>query len=389
MTKISMPDNFLPFALPDIGDEEIQSVVETLKSGWLTTGLKTQRFEQEFAQFIGNQVEAIAVNSATSGLHLALEAIGVSEGDEVITTPYTFTATAEVCRYLGADPIFVDIDPQTFNLNPQQIEAAITPRTKAIIPVHYGGLSCEMRSITEIARKYSLKIIEDAAHAIPCTHRGQLIGGLETDATVFSFYATKPIATGEGGMLVTRHPEIAQRCRIMRLHGINRDAFDRYTSTQPKWYYEVIAPGFKYNMTDLASAIGIHQLRKVWLFQQKREAIAQFYDTYLADLPLILPAHAPQGDVHAWHLYAIRLKETARIQREDFIEAMTKRRIGCSVHYIPLHFHPYWRERYHLRPEDFPVASEVYRGAVSLPIYTKMTKDDQGRVIKAIQDILS
>ncbi len=286
--------SFLPFALPDIGDEEINEVIDSLKSGWLTTGPKTQRFEREFVQFLGTEVEAIAVNSATSGLHLALEALGIREGDEVITTPYTFTATAEVCRYLGANPVFIDIDPQTFNLNPHLIEAAITPKTKAIIPVHYGGLSCDMQTIMEISNKYDLKVIEDAAHAIPSTYQRQLIGTLPTDATIYSFYATKPIATGEGGMLVTRHPEVAKRCRVMRLHGISRDAFDRYTSNQPKWHYEIVAPGFKYNMTDLAASLGIHQLKKAWQFQNKREAISNYYNANFAELPLILPPKAPQ-----------------------------------------------------------------------------------------------
>jgi len=266
---------FLPFALPDIGEEEIAEVVDSLRSGWLTTGLKTKQFEREFAEFIGTDVVALAINSATSGLHLALEAVGISPGDEVITTPYTFTATAEVIRYLGANPVFVDIDETTFNIDPTKIEAAITQKTKAIIPVHFGGLACEMQPILEIARKYNLRVIEDAAHALPTTYQEKLIGSLESDATVYSFYATKPIATGEGGMIVTRNPEIAKRCSVMRLHGINRDAFDRYTSTKPSWYYEVVAPGFKYNMTDIAASLGIHQLKKAWQLQQKRANIAQ------------------------------------------------------------------------------------------------------------------
>jgi dTDP-4-amino-4,6-dideoxygalactose transaminase len=380
---------FLPFALPEIGEDEINEVIDCLKSGWLTTGAKTQRFEQEFAQFLGNDLEAIAVNSATSGLHLALEALGIGEGDEIITTPYTFTATAEVCRYFGANPVFIDIDPDTFNLNPSLIEAAITPKTKAIIPVHFGGLSCDMQSILEISRKYNLKVIEDAAHALPATYQGQLIGTLGSDVTVYSFYATKPVATGEGGMIVTRNPEIAQRCRVMRLHGISRDAFDRYTSNKPKWYYEIIAPGFKYNMTDIAAALGIHQLKKARLFQQQREKIASYYDAHLRDLPLILPPHAPNNEIHSWHLYEIRLTQESPINRNQFIEEMAKQGIGCSVHYIPLHLHPYWRDTYHLHPEDFPQALKSYQGAVSLPIYTKMTVEDQEKVVKTIKKILS
>ncbi|MGK7945713.1 MAG: DegT/DnrJ/EryC1/StrS family aminotransferase [Microcystaceae cyanobacterium] len=380
--------DFLPFALPEIGDDEINEVIDSLKSGWLTTGPKTKRFEQEFAQFLNTDCDAIAVNSATSGLHLALEALGIKEGDQVITTPYTFTATGEVCRYLGADPVFVDIDAKTFNLDPNLIEAAITPKTKAIIPVHYGGLSCDMQPILEIAQKYNLKVVEDAAHALPSTYQGQLIGTLPTDATVYSFYATKPVATGEGGMVVTRHPEIAKRCRVMRLHGINRDAFDRYTSNKPKWHYEVVAPGFKYNMTDLASSLGIHQLKKAWQFQEKRKAIATYYHQHFSDLPLILPPNAPETDIHSWHLYEIRVTEDAPVNRNQFIEKMADKGIGCSVHYIPLHLHPYWRDTYNLKPDDFPHTLAAYEGAVSLPIYTKMTIADQERVVATVREIL-
>jgi dTDP-4-amino-4,6-dideoxygalactose transaminase len=379
---------FLPFALPDIGDEEIQEVVAALKSGWLTTGPKTKQFEADFAAFIGGGVEAIAVNSATAGLHLALEAIGVGAGDEVITTPYTFTATAEVIRYLGAHPVFVDIDPATFNIDTAKIEAAITPRTKAIIPVHVGGLACEMDAILNLAEKHGLKIVEDAAHALPTTYHGKLIGSLASDITVFSFYATKTITTGEGGMIVTRHPEIARRCRTMRLHGISRDVFDRYTSTKPSWHYEVIAPGFKYNLTDIASSIGIHQLKKARLFQAKREAMAQFYSQALSGLPLTLPPVAPAGDIHAWHLYIIRL-QPGTIDRTEFISKMAEKGVGCSVHFIPLHLHPYWAAAYRLKPADFPAALGNYEQAVSLPIYTKMTQTDQERVIAAVKELLA
>jgi dTDP-4-amino-4,6-dideoxygalactose transaminase len=380
---------FIPFALPDIGEEEITEVVDSLRSGWLTTGPKTKRFEQDFAEFIGYGVEAIAVNSATSGLHLALEAIGISPGDEVITTVHTFTATAEVIRYLGANPVFVDIDLATMNIDVSKIEDAITPRTKAIIPVHYGGLACDMEAILKIAQKYQLKVVEDAAHAIPTTYQGQLIGSLNSDVTVYSFYATKTLATGEGGMLVTRNSEIAKRCRIMRLHGISRDAFDRYTSTKPSWYYEVVAPGFKYNMTDVAASLGIHQLQKVWELQKQRQAIANYYNLELANLPLHLPAQPPQNDTHSWHLYVIRLDDSVKLSRNIFIEKMAAEGIGCSVHYIPLHLQPYWRDNYHLQSEQFPYASYAYERIVSLPIYTKMTELDQTRLIETIKKILN
>ncbi|MDX2034339.1 MAG: DegT/DnrJ/EryC1/StrS family aminotransferase [Blastocatellia bacterium] len=382
-------DNFLPFALPDIGEEEINEVVDSLRSGWLTTGPKAQRFERDFAEFIGGAGQALGVNSATAGLHLVLEAVGIGPGDEVITTPYTFTATAEVVRYFGADPVFVDIDRETFNLDPARIEEAITPRTKVIMPVHFGGLSCEMGPIIEIARRRGLKVVEDAAHALPATWRGTMIGALETDATVFSFYATKTITTGEGGMIVTRDAEIASRCRVMRLHGISRDAFDRYTSTKPAWHYEVIAPGFKYNLTDLAAAIGIQQLKKACGFQRRRAEMAARYDRELAGLPLHLPPGAPEGDVHSWHLYVIRLADGLESRREAFIQGMAERGIGCSVHFIPLHLHPYWRETYHLRPDDFPNAQWAFERAVSLPIYTRMTHDDQTRVIETVHEVLT
>lgn len=385
--RSSMSD-FLPFALPDIGEEEIAEVADSMRSGWLTTGPKAKRFEQDFAEFVGQQAAAIAVNSATAGLHLALEALGIGPGDEVIVPAYTFTATAAVARYLGAHPVLVDSDPTSFNINPAKIEAAITSQTKAIIPVHFGGVACDMDSILAIARAHGLKVVEDAAHALPTTYHGKLIGTLETDATVYSFYATKTITTGEGGMVVTRNPDIAKRCQAMRLHGISRAAFDRYTSTQASWYYEIIAPGFKYNMTDLAAAIGLHQLKKAWKFQQQRAAIAQYYDAEFANLPLILPPKPDGTDVNSWHLYVIQLTDEATISRNEFIDRMRKRGIGCSVHYIPLHLHPYWRETYDLQPEDFPCALATYDRAISLPIYTKMTATAIERVTQTVKEIL-
>lgn len=384
----AIPPVFIPFHVPEIGEEEIAEVVDSLRSGWLTTGPKTRRFESEFANYIGAGVEALAVNSATSGLHLALEAVGVGPGDEVITSPFTFTATAEVIRYLGADPVFVDVQEDAVNIDPGAIEAAITSRTKAIIPVHFAGLPCDMMPILEIARRYGLRVVEDAAHALPAKYAGQIIGSLESDATVFSFYATKTLATGEGGMVVTRDPQIAQRCRVMRLHGIDRDAFDRYTSRNASWSYQVVAPGFKYNMTDIASALGIHQLRKVERFQRRREQLADRYDKALKSLDVRLPAHARAGDEHAWHLYTIRLNSEAAVSRDEFIRLMAAAGIGTSVHFIPLHLHPYWRDTYHLRPEQFPIATRVFNGIVSLPLYSRMSDKDQERVISTIHHIL-
>jgi dTDP-4-amino-4,6-dideoxygalactose transaminase len=383
---------FLPFALPEIGEEEIAEVIDALRSGWVTTGPKTRRFEADFSAFLAagaaagdGELHAVAVNSATAGLHLALEAIGIQPGDEVITTTHTFTATAEVVRYLGADVKLVDIDPATLNIDPAAVEAAITPRTRAIMPVHFAGLAADMPAITAIARQHGLKLVEDAAHALPTTVGGRLIGTLDSDATVFSFYANKTITTGEGGMLVTRDTALARRARVMRLHGMNRDAFDRFTATVPSWYYEVVAPGFKYNLTDIAAALGIHQLKRVRGFQQRRECIAARYDAAFADLPLILPPRPAPGDQHAWHLYVVRLDAGAGVSRDAFIERMFAAGIGCSVHYIPLHLHPYWRERYALAPGMFPHSQHAYEQMVSLPLYTAMSDADVERVVAAVR----
>jgi dTDP-4-amino-4,6-dideoxygalactose transaminase len=385
-----MAADFLPFALPEIGDDEIAEVVDTLKSGWVTTGPKTRRFETDFTAFLGDtDLHAIAVNSATAGLHLALEAVGIGPGDEVITTTHTFTATAEVVRYLGADVKLVDIDPATLNIAPAAIEAAITPRTKAIMPVHYAGLAADMPAILAIADRHGLKVVEDAAHALPTTCGGELIGTLASDATVFSFYANKTITTGEGGMLVTRDAELAKRAKVMRLHGMSRDAFDRFTATVPSWYYEIVAPGFKYNLTDIAAALGIHQLKRLRDFQAKRERLARRYDQAFEGLPLITPPRAPAGDQHAWHLYVVRLADDAGIERDRFIESLFAAGIGCSVHYIPLHLHPYWRERYALQPAMFPHSQHAFERMVSLPLYTRMTEADVERVATAVRRALA
>lgn len=387
-TDQSLP--FLPFALPEIGEEEIAEVADALRSGWVTTGPKTRRFEQDFVAFLGDDsLQAIAVNSATAGLHLALEAVGIGPGDEVITTTHTFTATAEVVRYLGADVKLVDIDPATLNIDPVAIEAAITPATKAIMPVHYAGLAVDMDAIHAIAQKHNLKVIEDAAHSLPTTYKGQLVGTLKSDAVVFSFYANKTMTTGEGGMLVTRDKDLAARAKVMRLHGINRDAFDRFTAKVPSWYYEIVAPGFKYNLTDIAAALGLHQLKRLPGFQVRREQIAQRYDEAFADLPIIRPprpVHA--GDTHSWHLYVTRLADDAPIDRDAFIDSLFADGIGVSVHYIPLHLHPYWKERYDLRPEQFPHSQKAYERMVTLPLYTRMTDADVERVITAVRKAL-
>jgi dTDP-4-amino-4,6-dideoxygalactose transaminase len=381
---------FLPFALPDIGEDEIAEVVDTLRSGWVTTGPKARRFEDDFSAWLGEPGRhALAVNSATAGLHLALEALGIGPGDEVITTTHTFTATAEVVRYLGADVVLVDIDPATLCIDPKGVEAAITPRTRAIVPVHYGGLAADMPALLALARRHGLKVVEDAAHALPATCGGQLVGTLGSDAAVFSFYANKNITTGEGGMVVTHDAALAARIKVMRLHGISRDAFDRYTAKVPSWYYEIVAPGFKYNLTDIAAALGLQQLRRAHAFQQRRAQIAALYDAGLEGLPLALPPRAPAGDVHSWHLYPIRLGDAAPIGRDALIERLFAERIGCSVHYIPLHLQPYWRDRYRLSAAQFPHSQRAYERLVSLPIYPRMSDADVLRVCEVLRGALA
>ncbi|MCA0310347.1 MAG: DegT/DnrJ/EryC1/StrS family aminotransferase [Proteobacteria bacterium] len=379
---------FIPFARPDIGEAEIDAVARAMLSGWVTTGPETRAFEQEFAAYLGGGVQAIAVNSATAGLHLALEAIGVGPGDEVIAPTLTFTATVEVARYLGADARLVDVDPVTLNIDPAAIEAAITPRTKAILPVHYGGLACDMAAIFAIARRHGLQVVEDAAHALPATSGSVLVGQLASAAAVFSFYANKTMTTGEGGMVVTHDDALAMRMRVMRLHGISRDAFDRFSSRTPAWYYEIVAPGFKYNLTDMAAALGRVQLARLPAFVQRRQQLAARYRRELADLPLVLPADAPAGETHAWHLFVLRLSDAARVTRDELIQRLSDAGIGTSVHYVPLHRQPYWQHRYGLTPQQFPHAERAYQRMLSIPLFTAMSDDEQGRVIAALKAIL-
>ncbi len=385
-----MNSEFIPFALPDIGEAEIKAVSAALNSGWVTTGPETARFEAAFRAYLGDDCHCIAVNSATAGLHLACEAAGIGPGDQVIAPTLTFTATVEILRYLNADPVLVDVDPKTLNMDVGRIESLISEKTKAIIPVHYGGLACDMSKIFQLANKHNLKIIEDAAHALPTTYGGKFIGTLGSDATVFSFYANKTITTGEGGMVVTRSATLADRMRTMRLHGIDRDAFERFTSKMPSWYYEVVAPGYKYNMTDIAAAMGIVQLQRLEEFHNYRNQLAERYYSQLAELPLILPQKPLRGEKHAWHLFVVRLDESAikrGLTRDKVIKALAEKGVGTSVHYVPLHHHPYWRDLYNLSAAQFPVAEQAYRTMISIPLYTKMTFEDQSRVIDALRSI--
>jgi len=377
---------FLPFALPHITQAEIDEVVDTLRSGWLTTGPKTKRFESAFATRVGAPY-ALAVNSATAAMHLALDAIGLQAGDEVIVPDYTFTATAEVVVYFRARPVLVDVDPVTCNLDPAQLEAHITERTRAIIVVHIAGLPAELDAIHAIARAHGLPVIEDAAHAFPASYRGRMIG-TTSDLTAFSFYATKTLATGEGGMLTTANPAYAERASMMSLHGISRDAWKRYMA-KGSWYYEVLQAGYKYNMTDIAAALGLQQLaRSEWLWERRR-AIARRYTAAFSLWPEVETPPDPAHVEHAWHLYLLRLRlERLAISRDEFIQALTEANIGTSVHFIPLHLHPFYRDTYHLATDDFPAALDAYRRVLSLPIYPGMTEEDVEDVIAAVEQII-
>jgi dTDP-4-amino-4,6-dideoxygalactose transaminase len=320
-------------------------------------------------------------------MHLALEAIGLQRGDEVITTPYTFAATAEVVRYFDARPVLVDVDQCSLNMRADLIEAAITERSRAIIPVHIAGLPTDLDGIQQIARRYHLAVIEDAAHAFPSRYKGRMVGSL-SDFTCFSFYATKTLTTGEGGMICTDNPAWAERCRIMALHGISKDAWKRYTA-EGSWYYEIIAPGYKYNMTDIAAAMGLVQLRKAEVMWRRRSQIAQLYNEAFSALPELQTPHDRDDCQHAWHLYMLRLNlERLRIDRAQVLEALKRRKIGASVHFIPLHLHPYYRETYGYRPADFPVAYREYQREISLPIYSRMSDADVWDVIEAVGDIV-
>lgn len=387
-----MKKSFIPFSKPDISDREIDAVIDVMKSGWITTGKKCVEFERAFEILLGEDIIALAVNSATAGLHLALEAIGIKSGDEVLVPSLTFTATAEVVRYLDGTPVLVDVNDETLNIDPDLLRRAITPRTRAIVPVHYAGLPCNMTEILRIAAEYNLRVVEDAAHALPALHHGKLIGSLDSDVTVFSFYANKTMTTGEGGMVVTRQPDLAKRMRIMRLHGIDRDAFARFQSTTPAWYYEVVAPGYKYNLTDIAAAMGLVQLDRLSAFQTRREYLAQRYKNSLSTLPLKLPAYGNIAEQHAWHLYVIRLSDEALadgFDRDGLINHLSAAGIGTSVHYVPLHRQPYWRDSLDIDQNKFQISEKAYQRMVSIPLYTSMSDSDQDRIIAEIHSFFS
>jgi dTDP-4-amino-4,6-dideoxygalactose transaminase len=378
----------IPCFQPAIGEEEIEAAATVLRSGWLTTGPKAREFEQSFAAFVGPHVEAVAVNSATAGLHLAAEACGIGPGDEVLVPTLTFTASASVIRYLGADVVLVDVDERTYCIDLEDAERRLTPRCKAIMPVHFGGFPCDMAKVLAFAGRHGLKIIEDAAHAVAARRDGRLIGDWESEATGFSFYACKPITTGEGGMIVTPDPEIAARARVMRSHGLDRDAFDRFRKIGASWAYDVIAPGFKYNLTDMAAAIGMVQLARAEPLRLSRQRAAERYLELLAELPLDCPAPAPAGSVHAWHLFPVRIHASTRIDRDDLIARLATAGIGTSVHYRPLHQMSYWKNRYGYQQGEFPISDRYFAGAVTLPLFAGMTDAQVDRVVGALRDLL-
>jgi len=380
-------EDFLPFSQPLIEEEEINEAIDTLRSGWLTTGPKVKRFEEEFAEYIESKY-AVAINSCTGGLHLSLLAAGIGEGNEVITTPFTFCATTNVILHVRAKPVFIDIKPDTFNIDTERIEEAITPKTKAIMPVHYAGQPCEMSEIIRIAKRHNLLVIEDAAHAIAAKYKGKRVGTIG-DITCFSFYATKNLVTGEGGMVATDNEKLADKIRVLSLHGMSRDAWKRY-SAAGSWYYEVIYPGYKYNMTDIQASLGLHQLRKLTRLQKRREEIVEAYNEAFANLDAIEVPFVKPNIEHAWHLYVIKIvSEKLKFGRNQFIEALRERNIGTSVHFIPVHLHPYYRDTYGFKKGDFPNAEYVYDRIISLPLYPKMNNKDIEDVIWAVKDIVA
>lgn len=392
-----MRDTFLPFSPPLIGEEEIAEVCDTLRSDWITTGPKVRRFEEEFAAAVGAPA-ALALNSCTAALHVALAALGIGPGDAVITTPMTFVSSVHVIEHVGARPILADVEPDTLNIDPARVEEAVAEahraglRVRALLPVHLYGHPCDMNPLLEIARAHNLAVIEDAAHALPAQHEGRKVGSFAslTDVpvlTCFSFYATKNLTTGEGGML-TGPPGMIDEARVWSLHGMSRDAWDRY-SAKGSWYYEVIQPGFKYNLTDIQAALGLQQLPKLGRFQARREEIVRQYTQGLSQFAeLSLPVRRPEVE-HAWHLYVIRLNhERLRIGRDQFIEELKERRIGTSVHFIPVHLHPYYRDRYGYKPEDFPVAFGEFQRLISLPLNPRLSGQDVADVIEAVGDVV-
>jgi dTDP-4-amino-4,6-dideoxygalactose transaminase len=375
----------LAWGVPDIGEDEIAEVVDTLRGGWITTGKKVHEFEARFAEYVGAR-HAVALSSCTAGLHLALVASRVGRRHEVLVPTMTFCASANVVVHAGAKPVLVDVRPHTLNVDIDDLVRRITPRTRAIVAVDYGGQPVELDRLREVARAHKLLLVEDAAHAVGARFGDRMIGSI-ADVTAFSFYANKNLSTGEGGMVTTDDAALAERIRVLGLHGMDRDAWKRYTA-EGSWYYEVVEAGFKYNMTDLQAALGLHQLAKLEDALAVREEYARRYDAAFADLPLDRPSTLPNRR-HALHLYPILLRlDELRISREQFIDELRARKIGTSVHFIPVHLHPFYRKRFGYRPGDLPIAEAAYARIVSLPLYPKMTTSDVDDVIQAVRDVL-
>jgi dTDP-4-amino-4,6-dideoxygalactose transaminase len=384
---MSLSTDFIPFARPLIGSEEEEAVIRVLRSGWLTTGREAQHFEDEFREYVGARY-ALAVNSATAGLHLAIEALGIGPGDRVAMSPYTFAATAEVARYVGADPFFVDVEEDSYNIDPVALDTAIRndPKIRAVIPVHVSGDPCAMDEILHITTARDIPVIEDAAHAFPVRakiDRAERFLGTVGTVGVYSFYATKTITTGEGGMIVTGNGDLARRMKLMRLHGIDREVWNRYTVPGAGWQYSVVAPGFKYNLSDISAAIGRVQLGRAKELQTRRIRIAERYDEAFRTRDYLqLP---PRGSNHSWHLYILRIRpDLLKIGRDEFIEQLASAGIGTSVHFIPLHTMPYYRDRYGYAEQAFPRAMEKFRTSISLPIYPGLTEQQVDRIIQTI-----
>lgn len=410
-----MSDDFIPFSRPSLTDCEVESVGAVLRSGWWTTGRRVAEFEARFAEYVDARY-AVAVNSCTAGLHVALAALGVGPGDGVVTTTYTFVASAEVALYVGAHPLLLDIDETTLCIDPQQVETLLAvlagndwkallseavsagllprgcaryltldscPAPRALIPVHFAGRAADMGAIMCSARKYGIPVVEDAAHAVESRWRGRKVGSIG-DATAFSFYATKNLSTGEGGMVTTDDERLAEQMRRLSLHGISKDAWSRYDA-KGSWYYEVLEQGYKYNMTDLAAALGLCQLQRIDTMAARRATIARKYSEHLGSLDsLIVPDCDVEGD-RAWHLYTVRLRlDKLSIDRAQFIARLSEKGIGASVHFIPLHLHPFYRDRYGFEAGDFPIAEAVFAGCISLPLYPDLTDSEVVRVCDAV-----
>lgn len=380
---------YIPFHSASIGTEEIEAVNRVLTSGWLTTGPVAHKFEKEFAEYVGCK-HALAVSTGTGALQLALDAIGLSAGDEVLVPTNTFTASAEVVTYFGAKPVLCDSMKNGFNIDCADVERKITPNTKAVMPVHIAGEPCDMETIQQLAKRHGLHVIEDAAHALPTRSKGRMVGAI-SELTAFSFYATKTITTGEGGMLTTDNDEYAERVSVMRLHGIGRqDAWKRYTKSG-SWYYEVVEAGYKLNLCDILAALGAAQLARCDAFWKRRSELAGMYREKLSAIDeLEMPPEVRNGDQHAWHLFILRLRsENLTVTRDEFIERLKERQIGSSVHFIPLHRHPYYRETYGYTGADFPHAEDAFSRCLSLPIYPDLREEQLERVVEAVTDIVS